>query len=436
MKKKSNNKVEKDLNRYVTGHIGSDGVMYEMIWDSEKNTALFVSNGGGGIRELPAIKEGKLTYLPLSSTNAVLEHNIVKLPSGTSKYSSINKLRSEIEEFIGRYVALSLGEVMITTIYVMLSWVFDRFNEVPYLRVRGDYGTGKTRFLRVVGSLCYKPITTSGASTVAPLFHIIDKIGGTLVLDEADFRYSSETADMTKILNNGNAKGFPVLRCQKTSKGSFEPVAYQVYGPKIIASRGDYQDEALESRCITIDMKSIGTHSTIPVSLPEDFERLACQLRNKLLSYRLTEGEKERVLDAQRSDLLGARSMQIYAPMLAVAVTDEDRAVILAFAKDKQDQMLRDRGLTVEAELLRLIKHHGDTEKTPLAISALANAFRSRYGKFYERPVSPKWIGSLVRTKLRLATRKTNGRYVITEGQRDKLNALYSRFDITDESAA
>jgi hypothetical protein len=63
----------------------------------------------------------------------------------------------------------------------------DAFNEVPYLRLRGEFGTGKTRFLQTVGSLCYRPIFTSGVSTVSPLFHLLDTFGGTLILDKADF---------------------------------------------------------------------------------------------------------------------------------------------------------------------------------------------------------------------------------------------------------
>ena len=70
--------------------------------------------------------------------------------------------------------------------YVLFSWIYDSFHEVPYLRFQGDFGTGKTRALLVAGSLCYKPFFASGASTVSPLFHILDAFRGTLILDEAD----------------------------------------------------------------------------------------------------------------------------------------------------------------------------------------------------------------------------------------------------------
>jgi CheY-like chemotaxis protein len=70
---------------------------------------------------------------------------------------------------------------------VLFSWIYDDFNELPYLRVIGDAGSGKTRFLLTVGSLCYKPIFASGASTVSPLFRALDIFRGTLLIDEGDF---------------------------------------------------------------------------------------------------------------------------------------------------------------------------------------------------------------------------------------------------------
>src|SRR5438128_764649 len=38
----------------------------------------------------------------------------------------------------------------IASYYVLFTWVYDGFNEVPYLRLRGDRGCGKTRCLLTV----------------------------------------------------------------------------------------------------------------------------------------------------------------------------------------------------------------------------------------------------------------------------------------------
>src|SRR6185369_5606819 len=167
----------------------------------------------------------------------------------------------------------------------LFSWIYDGFNELPYLRLRGDPGSGKTRFLLTVGSLCYKPMFASGASSVSPLFRIIDAFRGTLIIDEGDFRMSDEKAEIVKILNNGNARGFPVLRTEVTRQREFNPTAYHVFGPKIVATRGYFEDKALESRCLTEEMGLGGLRGDVPISLPEAYKQEALQLRNKLLLF-------------------------------------------------------------------------------------------------------------------------------------------------------
>ena len=86
----------------------------------------------------------------------------------------------------------------------------------------------------------------SGASTVSPIFHILDSFRGTLVIDEGDFRWSDDKADIVKILNNGNVRGMPVLRTEVSRTGEFNPRPFQVFGPKIVATRVLYQDRARE----------------------------------------------------------------------------------------------------------------------------------------------------------------------------------------------
>src|SRR6202008_449346 len=173
-----------------------------------------------------------------------------------------------IQRYVSRYVDLSECFLSIAATYVLLSWVYDAFNELPYLRFRGDYGTGKTRALLVIGALCYKAFFASGASTVSPIFHTLDTFKGTLIFDEADFRFTDEKAELVKILNNGNAKGFPVLRTQVTPQKEFDPRAFVIFGPKIVGMRRSYDDRALESRFLTVEMEP-GQAAGVPINLPE-----------------------------------------------------------------------------------------------------------------------------------------------------------------------
>jgi len=98
------------------------------------------------------------TFKPLSPESDVVKKGVILFPSEAVDYGNEEDLISEIQEFVHKYLDVSPFMETIIPHYVILSWVFDRFNEVPYLRAIGDYGSGKTRFLQVVGSICYKPI--------------------------------------------------------------------------------------------------------------------------------------------------------------------------------------------------------------------------------------------------------------------------------------
>lgn len=58
---------------------------------------------------------------------------------------------------------------------------------------------------------------------MSPIFHTLDAFRGTLIFDEADFRFSDERAEIVKILNNGNVRGVPVLRTMMNRQREFNP---------------------------------------------------------------------------------------------------------------------------------------------------------------------------------------------------------------------
>src|SRR6266498_296561 len=246
-----------------------NGSILEMVYrPTEKRTA-FVLWKAGEWRLEPSVEIDAFRRLvPYSPNNNLIKNEVVLLASEPEEYGSEEELVKEIRSFLHRYVDVTPLFEKIASYYVLLSWVYDRFNELPYLRLRGDPGSGKTRFLLTVGSLCYKPIFASGASTVSPLFRILDAFRGTLIIDEGDFRLSDERAEIVKILNNGNAKGFPVLRSEASKTGEFNPRAYTVFGPKIVATRGFFEDKALESRCLTEAMGQTGLREDVPINLP------------------------------------------------------------------------------------------------------------------------------------------------------------------------
>src|SRR3989441_4790877 len=332
--KQAPEKAKKQGARPTVSTVLADGSVVEMVYRPEERRTLFCVSKEGEHRYEPNILDNGHRLVPYSPRNNLLVNDVVLFPSEASEYESEQELVGAIRAFIHRYVDTSPLFEQIASYYVLFTWVYDDFNELPYLRLRGDTGSGKTRCLLTVGSLCYKPIFASGASTVSPLFRILDTFRGTLVIDEGDFRFSDERAEIVKILNNGNARGFPVLRSEATGKrGEFNPRAYEVYGPKLIATRGYFEDRALESRCLTEETGDRVLRDDIPVTLPDSFKDEARGLRNKLLLFRFRNLRSLEAAESIADPAIEPRLNQIFLPLLAVVQDENDREELRTLAR-------------------------------------------------------------------------------------------------------
>ncbi|MFA5401151.1 MAG: hypothetical protein WC359_11955 [Dehalococcoidia bacterium] len=286
-----------------------------------------------------------------------LAGSIVHFASDFARYCDLQELFQQIKAYINKYLELPLSYDDISALYVLLSWVYEFAPSLPYLRVLGDWGSGKTRFLQVVGSVCFRPIFASGAATPSPIFRILDQYRGTLVLDEADFKDSSHWTDMVKILNNGYRPGFPVLRSDK-SNGAWRPRGYQVFGPKLIATRFRFADEALESRCLTASMLTL-TRRDIPRVLPPSFQDEIDGLRSKLLTFRLHNLFKLKGCDFSNDMLepgLQPRLQEILIPLKVLAGSDPYLSDMLtSFIRGQQESIYSRRRESGDGRVLAAI---------------------------------------------------------------------------------
>lgn len=410
----------------VVSSVESDGVIIEALFRPESRDTALAIRRAGEIRIESEWRCGDVTYVPVRAANNLLKHGALLLPSDVTEYGNETELLREITDYISRYVSLPAYALGVCAAYILLTWLYDAFNEVPYLRFRGDYGTGKTRALMVVGSICYKAFFASGASTVSPIFHTLDTFKGTLIFDEADFRFSDEKAELVKILNNGNVKGFPVLRTQVTQNKVFDPRAFMIFGPKIVGMRRSYEDRALESRFLTIEMEP-GHFDGVPINLPDAQKEEALALRNKLLLYRLRNRLSAGVDVMLADPLLEPRMNQILLPLLSIAPHGEIRASIRTMARSLQAGIVSERSSSVEGHVLSIVAQRGAGEV--FSVSEVTKSFAEAYGREYERPITNRWIGSVLR-RLGLALYKSNGVVVLVPGQQKRIAALLTRYGV------
>ncbi len=413
----------------------TDSAVVETIYLQESGTTALVVASGDDVRIVPHWQERGAKYAPVRPTNNLIKHAALLLPPRPIECADPTTLVAHISAYIRRYVGLSEQALGLTAAYVLLSWLYDAFNELPYLRFRGDYGTGKTRALITVGSICYKAFFASGASTVSPIFHTLDTFRGTLIFDEADFRFTDEKAELVKILNNGNAKGFPVLRTQVTPQREFDPRAFTIYGPKIVGMRRSYEDRALESRFLTVELEP-GHAGGMPINLPEAQAEEARELRGKLLTYRLR-NRLSVALDPTLADpALEPRLNQILLPLLSVAPTPHLRELILSAATALQADVILDRTGSPEGQAVSILwRLTGEGPDTIVSVAQITAAFRESFGSDYERPISNRWIGSVLR-RLGMALYKRNGVVVLVPGQTERMRALCARYGVRRDEEA
>jgi hypothetical protein len=339
------------------------------------------------------------------------------------------RLRADMEAFINRYVELPADAASIAVEVVLLTWVYDAFDDLPYLAFRtADCGRGKSRALETVGALCYRPLFVGGGSSAAATLRMIDVFGGTLIADEFDQGRDSDLATaIAQILNQGFQRNRPLVKCDGESN---QPRAFRCFGPKIFALRKRLGDDATESRTISIYMKQ-RTRSDIPLTLPRaQFDAEALALRNRLLAFRFANlGRVEIDSDLESPDLED-RANQIGLPLLSVARSDAVRRRIVAALREQQGATAADRSDSLAGEVfgaILAIAGPGDIVR-PKDVAGQVNRRRADgLGVDLDKlrfAITPQKVGRIIANELELP-RETNDatgvRYRLDPGRMDQL---------------
>jgi len=321
----------------------------ELLYQPRKGLCFAVKEGGQGIH----IRDQVNDFRPLEWMESYAKSNAIRLPSEVAKYKDIDEIATKARAFIHRYFECDEVFESVAVLYALHTWIADSVYAVPYLRFLGISGTGKTRASETIGALCYRPLVLAGAATPATMFRMIEAVGGTMLMDEADFQYSNIGSDIAKILNCGYQRSLPVTRMEMTADNRYVPRMYNVFGPKIINGRKPFNDDATESRCLTHTPRS-AERSDIPRQLNNAFEAEARAIRNMAIRWRFDFLDKFEVKDIS-IDSIRPRTNQIILPLMAVAERLNDQRYaqhLLNFAQAIDAQSLEERKTSVEALLI------------------------------------------------------------------------------------
>lgn len=370
--------------------------------------------------------------LPIQTPN-LIDNRVVLLPTHTAVYFSEQDLIKEIKEFLHKYLDIHPFHENVVAHYILMTWVFDRLSVVPYLRALGEFGTGKTRFIQAVGSLCYKPMFLAGATSDAYLFRVIELFNGTLVVNEFERVNSDLQSQITIILNNGYEKGMPVGRVEGDK--TREPRTFNVFCPKIFSTRKRFSDQALESRIISVPMRCT-TRQDIPSFLDETFWKEAEQIRNKLLLYRFKnlnnlliqakENERKRNLLSQ----LEPRLKQTLLPLMYVIADTELEKKFVDFALEYQGQIVDARGNEMPGLIFqKLHDFYKTSDDGKITVKNIADAVNVDIEKEKYKLTSQR-VGKIIREELGFKTHKGAGGLYFIDIIQKQLEYLIGRYGV------
>lgn len=362
--------------------------------------------------QLDVIKEGKLL-----------------LPSAAHSYISEEGLIEEIEAFVSTYLDLPHPFYLkLVSHYILLTWVYDKLTVVPYLRALGDYGSGKTRFAQVVGSLSYKPLFLAGATSDAFIFRMIELFKGTLIINELERVNTDLQSQIVNILNNGYEKGLYIGKVEGDKNKV--PKTFDVFSPKIITTRVKFKDLALESRILSVPMRPT-KRKDIPTLIDSIFWDSARDIRNKLLMYRFNnlfaiEFENKEV----KLEKVEPRLRQTLLPIFYVIQNQEVEDAFVSYALEFQGQIVADRSFEMEAILAeKLVELLEENEK--ITVKDVADELNKELSD--KEQVTSKRAGKIIRG-FGFNTKRIQGVYNIIPNEQ-ALDYIKDRFGLTIEQS-
>jgi len=342
-KKKNNKKkkTEEEKPKRTSSHVDEENkIMYEQIKKNGVSKFCVYNFKSNKIEYSREIFINGETYLP--NIGEELDKGVVLLAEDIEEYNDDDELDEEIKTFIYKWLDVDPEYYQFCIWNIKRSWVFQKFFSLNYLRALGDFSTGKSRFLQTLAHLHYKPIFASGGTTAAPIFRIIDKWRGTLVIDEADFKFTDETQDIIKIINLGYEKGNFILRCDQNDASKIN--TFNPFCPKIIATRKLFVDKATESRCFTQQMTGTD-RDDIPVVYNTSFFEDSKKLRNKLLLWRFRNYFK---IDIEREYNMSEKLMGVEPRIRQISYS----LLPLFFHNEKQMELFENFLLKKQSDLI------------------------------------------------------------------------------------
>jgi hypothetical protein len=253
-------------------------------------------------------------------------------------------------------------------IYAAGTYVFQLFNTFPYINLKGEQGSGKTKLIDTMSCVSFNAIQVIDPSP-AVLFRMVHALRPTLLLDEAERLHSDDAREIRQIINAGYKRGATVPRCE--GEGN-ELKFFEVYSPKILAAIKPI-GATIEDRSIQILMRRPDPDDTRQNLEVNSYDEIWMKIRSGF--YRAPFDYRDKIRKSATAALpqwLIARPRELWSPLLSIARVIDDEAALGAYD-----------------DLLKLCKETADNRGVDFETDAIVMALEDRLGTQAEINIHP-----------------------------------------------
>ncbi len=226
--------------------------------------------------------------------------NFAKLPKIRSNLISPDGLRrlkakqvnenifNEVKDCLNDYLDYNEEDLLLKTLWVFHTYLFNVQGNTVYLHFTGMPGTGKSTAQKVLNKICWNSEYCCNLSE-SSLFREVDALQSTLHLDEVDKWPKEKQEAIQGLLNNGYSQGGVVKRVSGAD-GNFKVEKFRVFCPKTLTSNNPHFLDSFKTRCVDIIPQKATRHlMNIDVCSDKDKARFTT-LRDSIYIYMLKYG--------------------------------------------------------------------------------------------------------------------------------------------------
>jgi hypothetical protein len=399
----------------TAGEVFSDGKMLELIrLDSGVGeTGLLRWDGNTATIGQQFEVNGKF-YRPHRLNSAFLP--ALRLPGQIAPYGSTRDLFNDTCKLFTEYTDIAEDHVWQIAYFIFGDWLVDRLLVAPFLSIIAPLGTPRAQLLRLLSSLCRRPLLL--AETTPTALSSLASLRPTFLFDEPNLSRRDE-----RLLYATNKHGCFVHRNRRTT---------DVFSAKVICSREPLRDASLASQALQITLSPAGRQ--VPFLEGTICEQIANEFQSKLLRYRLTNLGKIHNPEIDVSEL--PVPMQDVARALASCIVDDNelqRGVVRLLRKRNQE-VYQDPSTELESVILEglLFCCHSEGRLHVLSgeLADIVNKIWEKRGE--GRQTTPESVGWKLRA-LELRTEPIDGAgkgLRLTEAVRARIHSLAQAYRV------